>query len=353
MSAKNHLLARAKEIRALLRKHKTNAFVLTNYLDQFYLTRFYFYAGESVFVIHPKGIACFTRSLYEGPFSKFAPEIDVFACDTDRLGAALDYIKKQGIKSVGFDSAKESYLDGMRMRRAGLVELPSLVSNLRETKDADEIKILRAANRIAYLAYEHVRPLVKTGIRECEVAAELEKFMRTMGATTTSFLTIVAFGENTANPHHETGDRKLGKNEAVLMDFGCIYKGYCSDITRCWWHGPQEPAEYKKIWNIVDKARRAGIKAVRIGTTGAEVDAVSRGIITKAGYGPYFTHRTGHGVGLEVHENPCNSADCKARLQQGNIVTVEPGIYLTGKFGVRLEDTVCVTQKNAAILTKK
>ena len=215
------------------------------------------------------------------------------------------------------------------------------------------MKVLRESNRIAYLTYEYIKPRIKTGMTEFEVAAEMERFMRARGATSTSFFTIVAFGENTADPHHETSGRKLKAEEAVLIDFGCVYKGYCSDITRSWWHGKKEPAEYAKIWKIVDKARKQGIKAVGIGIPSKKVDAVSRGIISAAGYGPYFTHGTGHGVGIEIHEEPYNSQESSAVLSEGNIVTVEPGIYLPGKYGVRLEDTVAVSKTGAKILTKK
>ncbi len=344
--------ARLAALRALLRSQKVDGFVLTNNLDQFYLTNFFFYPEESVFLIHSKGVVCFTRDLYVGPFGAYASQIRVIGTE-NRVQAAVQYAKKLGLKRVGFDATKEPYFSGSLMHKNGLVELPSLISQLREQKAADELKLMRQSNRIAYMAYEYVRPRVKTGMTECEVAALLEKYMRDHGATTTSFLSIVCFGENTANPHHETGTRKLKKEDAILMDFGCVYKGYCSDITRSWWHGTHAPAEYTKIWNLVEKARRAGVKKVCIGTATKDVDAAARGIIESAGYGVYFTHRTGHGVGLEVHENPCNSADSTAILKEGNIVTVEPGIYLPGKFGVRLEDTMAVAKTGANILTKK
>ena len=286
------------------------------------------------------------------PFGRKHPEIEVIGGE-NRLEMALDKIRALRIKRAGFDADKESYYTGIRMMKAGLKELPSLVSQLRCEKDAAEIKRMRDSNRIAYQAYEYVRPRVKTGMTETEVAVMLEQFMRSKGASAVSFMTIVCFGENAANPHHETSMRKLKNNEAVLMDFGCIYNGYCSDITRCWWHGKNEPEEYRKIWNIVDKARRAGIKALRPGVATKDIDATARGIITAAGYGEYFTHRTGHGVGMDIHEEPFNSADSKAILRVGNTVTVEPGIYLPGKFGVRLEDTLAVTETGSTILTRK
>lgn len=344
---------RLKAITNLLRKYKVKTLVITNPADQFYVTGFPFYEGEAVFILHPKGTVGIMRSLYVEPFNRFAPHIEAIACDEDRLGQALACVQKKKLPCPGFDADKEMYLAGKRMVQAGFVELPSLISSLRQNKDSIELKQMRQSNRIAYLAYEYVKPRVKTGMMECEVASMLEQFMRARGASATSFDTIVAFGENAANPHHVTGTRKLKKEDAVLMDFGCVYGGYCSDITRSWWHGSREPEEYRKIWKIVDQARRTGIKAVRVGAATRAVDACAREVISQAGYGTYFTHRTGHGVGIEIHEEPCNSADSKAILCEGNVVTVEPGIYLPGKFGVRLEDTVAVTKAGANILTRK
>ena len=347
------LQKRLEAVRKLLRKHNLSALVLTNHIDQFYVSGFHFYPQEAVFVVHPGGLACFVRELYAEQLRRFDSHLEVFGCEADRLQTAINYIKTKKITRVGFDAAKESYLAGKQMRQAGMTELPSLISSLRETKDAAELKKMRQACRIAYLAYEYVKPRIKPGLMECEVASMLEQFMRAKGGTETSFATIVAFGENAANPHHKTSTRKLKKEEAVLMDFGCIYEGYCSDITRCWWYGNREPKEYTKIWKLVDKARRTGIKNVRVGMATREVDAQTRRVIASAGYGEYFTHRTGHGVGIDIHEEPCNSAESVARLKEGNVVTVEPGIYLPGQFGVRLEDTVAVTKTGAKILTKK
>ena len=352
MSEKSNFQARLTGLKKQMRSQAVDALVITNNLDQYYLTDFFFYPEETVLLICPKEVFCFTRDLYVTALNKERPQLKVVGCE-NRLEAAIEKIKELGIKKAGFDAAKETYRQGSLMQKAGLKELPSLVSQLRCTKDSQEIKRMRASNRIAYLAYEYVRPRIKTGMTENDVAVMLEQFMRGQGASAVSFMTIIGFGENAANPHHETGMRKLKNNEAILMDYGCIYQGYCSDITRCWWHGKNEPAEYTRVWNIVDKARRAGIKALKPGVATRTVDQTARGVIEAAGYGAYFTHRTGHGVGMEIHEEPFNSADSKAILRVGNVVTVEPGIYLPGKFGVRLEDTLAITEKGSTILTRK
>ena len=352
MTQKNYTQQRFAALRKVLRKNKLDGFIVTNNLDQFYLSDFFFYPNEAIFLIHPKGITCFTRDLYVQPFSKFSLYMEVIG-DENRLVSTIEKARQLGLCRIGFDAAKESYVSGRLLRESGFVESDSFITALRETKDAAELKLLREANRIAYLTYEYIKPRVKTGMTEFEVAAEMERFMRAHGATTTSFYTIVAFGENAANPHHETSGRKLKAEDAVLMDFGCVYKGYCSDITRSWWHGKKEPAEYTKIWKLVDKARKQGIKTVKPGVPCKTVDAASRQVIAQGGYGEYFTHGTGHGVGIEIHEDPYNSQQSAAVLAEGHIVTVEPGIYLPGKFGVRLEDTVAVAKTGAKILTKK
>lgn len=353
MTKINYVQEKLAALRKQMRKHGLDGLLVTDNTDQFYLTDFFFYKEEAVFLIGLKDVVAFTRMLYQEPFGKFAPYMHVIGEDSNRPQAMADYAHKLGLKRVGFDAAKETYVTGQLFRKNGFVEVPGFVAMLRQTKNPRELKSLRAANRLAYLTYEYIKPRLKTGMMECEVAAEMERFMRLNGAKCPSFFTIIAFGEHTANPHHETGKRKLKKNEAVLMDFGCVYDGYCSDITRSWWYGSNVPDEYSNIWKITDNARKQGIKAARVGTACRAVDATCRNLITKAGYGAYFTHGTGHGVGLEIHENPYNNQTSSAILQAGNIVTVEPGIYLPGKFGVRLEDTVVITPAGAKILTRK
>ncbi len=349
----SYVQAKFSAVRAFLRKNKLDGLLVTDYVDQFYLANFFFYHDEAIFLITPKASYALTRGLYEKTFGKAAPFMRVIGDDGDRVQSMIALVKKLGLKKVGFDAAKEGYASGKLFAKNGFVEVESFITSLRTTKDAQELKHLRAANRLAYLTYEYIQPRIKTGMTEGEVAAEMEYFMRKNGAKCTSFFTIVAFGENTADPHYETGTRKLKKEDAVLLDFGCVVNGYCSDMTRSWWHGSKAPAEYTKIWKIVDNARKQGIKAARIGTACQAVDGTCRQLIAAQGYGEFFTHGTGHGVGIEIHENPYNNQTSSYVLKEGNIVTVEPGIYLPGKFGVRLEDTVAITQNGAKILTRK
>ncbi len=353
MDGKERTLAKVNTLNQLLQADGLDGMIVTHPLDQYYLLGAFILPYEAVLVVHPKGLICITRKLYIDAMHRAHPSVEFIGQDHQREQRAVEVVASLGLKKVGFDAAKESYFNGRLFISAGMVEAKSYITGLREVKDAADIALMRESCRIAYNAYEYVRPLVKEGMTELEVAAMLENHMRVHGAEDTSFPTMVAFGEGTADTHHEPGNRKLKFNEAVMFDFGCIYKGYCSDMTRSWWFGDKEPEEYKKIWNTVDQAWKAGIAAEKPGLTGQQIDSVARDIITKAGYGEYFTHRLGHGVGLEIHEEPCNDQINTKPLVKGNVVTVEPGIYLPGKFGVRLEETTVITDNGAEILTRK
>lgn len=354
MITQQEFTERLQALTRLFKQDGLDGFVVTSFIDQFYLTNVYFYLnGEAVFLAYDGGLACFVRQLYVEPLRRKYPFLQLIGQDKDKPQAAAAMAAKLGLKQVGFDAAKESYLTGCLFKQAGFVEAKSYLALLRRVKTAREIEAMRVSGRIAQETYEYIRPLIKEGMSELEVAAEMDKYMRLRGASGPSFPTLVAFGENTANPHHESSSRILKQNEAVLLDFGCIYQGYCSDMTRSWWFGNQEPEEYTKIWTLTDQAQKAGIAAEKPGIWCRDVDAAARQIITQGGYGEYFTHRLGHGVGLEIHEEPCNDQTSPDQLTQGNVLTVEPGIYLPGKFGVRLEETTVITETGADILTRK
>lgn len=353
MSFQQRIVQKIETVKQLMQKDGLDGLVITNSIDQFYLLNFYFYPGEAVLLLSGTELLCITRQLYVEPLRQRFPFMRIDGQDKGMNAAVVAEAARMGLARVGFDAEKENYMAGSLFKTAGFVEAASYISLLRQVKDEHEVAVLRESNRIAFETYEYVKPLIKEGVTEFEVAAEIERFMRMKGASAPSFSTIVAFGENAANPHHVTSFKKLQNNEAVLIDYGCIYNGYCSDITRSWWYGDQEPEEYTKIWNIVDKARRTGIATQAPGVSAQKVDAAARAIITAAGYGEYFTHRLGHGVGLEIHEEPNNDQTSQAILKKGNVLTVEPGIYLTGKFGVRLEDTTVITETGADILTRK
>lgn len=231
-----------------------------------------------------------------------------------------------------------------------LVPTADVVEKLRMFKDEAELAIMQEAADLADRTFTHILPFLKPGVSERDIALEMEFFMRKNGASSTSFDTIIASGERSALPHGVASDKKIGANEFVKLDFGALYKGYCSDITRTVVVG--KPTEkHKEIYNIVLEAQLHCLEHLKPGMTGKEGDALAREVIVKAGYGDRFGHGTGHSLGLEIHESPRLSPQCDTVLEPGMTMTVEPGIYLPGFGGVRIEDDVVFTNDGIRILT--
>jgi Xaa-Pro aminopeptidase len=226
-----------------------------------------------------------------------------------------------------------------------------LVSELRMVKDADELRLMEKAAALGDRVFTAVLPHIESGVAETEIAASLEFFARSMGAEGMSFETIVASGERSALPHGRATERRAPRNGFITLDFGVILKGYCSDMTRTVSVGKLSRDE-RAAYEAVLEAQQAGVAAVKPGATCGDVDEAAREVLRKAGLSKYFTHSTGHGLGLEIHEYPRLAAGQTQELKPGMVVTVEPGIYLAGKFGIRIEDMVAVTQRGNKVLTK-
>ncbi|QBY00999.1 aminopeptidase P family protein [Rhodophyticola sp. CCM32] len=224
------------------------------------------------------------------------------------------------------------------------------IGHLRAIKDASEISALRASALINDAAMRAGFAALAPGITERDVARVIRDHYKAHGAVTE--FTIVGFGANGAFPHHHTGGTKLVEGMAVLIDTGCRIGGYPSDMTRCGWFGAAPDAEFRKVAAVVEQAVSAALDAARPGVRARDVDAAARGVIEAAGYGPYFVHRTGHGLGIDVHEPPYITATAETVLQEGNVFSIEPGIYLPGRFGIRLEDIVTVTAEGAQVLSE-
>ena len=225
------------------------------------------------------------------------------------------------------------------------------IRDLRAVKSQDEIEKITKAQRIAEDAFEHICGFIKPGVTEKEIALELDFFMLKNGAEALSFDTIALTGKNTSLPHGVPSDCRVQKGDFVLMDYGAVYEGYHSDMTRTVCVGePRE--EMKKIYEIVLDAQLMALKAVRANMTGAEIDSIARDYIAQQGYGDNFGHGLGHGVGMEIHEYPNCSKSGTSKLLQNMIVTIEPGIYIPGKFGVRIEDFVVITNNGYNNITK-
>lgn len=234
-----------------------------------------------------------------------------------------------------------------------LVPCAGIVEQLRAVKDKDEIGHIRASAQLADAALEETLEVGVVGRTEREVAIELERRMRLFGAVAPSFPSIVAAGAHSGLPHAEPRDHKIRKNTLLTIDWGALYEGYCSDCTRTYATGERITAQAREVYELVRSTQEEAISVVKAGLNGRDVDAVARGLIGQAGHGKHFGHGLGHGVGMEVHEDPLLSfkADDEP-LRVGNVVTVEPGVYLPGRFGVRIEDLVVVTKDGREVLTR-
>jgi Xaa-Pro aminopeptidase len=225
-----------------------------------------------------------------------------------------------------------------------------LVEPLRLVKDEDELRIMREAALFGCRLFDHILGYLRPGLREIEVAAELEHRARLLGAQGMSFDTIVASGLRSALPHGHASVARLPRRGFLTLDFGIIHDGYCSDMTRTVYFGSPRPDE-RNAYHAVLEAQEAAVAAVTTGALCGDVDEAARSVLRNAGLADAFTHSTGHGVGLEIHEAPRIGANQTTRLQAGMVVTIEPGIYLEGRFGIRIEDMVAVTRDGGEILT--
>ncbi|EAG2965084.1 peptidase M24 family protein, partial [Listeria monocytogenes] len=225
-----------------------------------------------------------------------------------------------------------------------------MIEALREVKDEEEIALIQQACHIADQGFEHILKMIRPGMTEIEVANQLDFFMRSLGATSVSFETIVASGLRSAMPHGVASEKVIEQGDLITLDFGCYYQSYVSDMTRTFAVG--DPGDkLKEIYQIVLEAQEKVLAAAKPGMTGIELDAIARDHIASFGYGDAFGHSTGHGIGLEIHEGPNVSFRADKAFVVGNVITDEPGIYLPGIGGVRIEDDLLITETGNKVLT--
>ncbi|HEX3793227.1 MAG TPA: Xaa-Pro peptidase family protein [Acidimicrobiales bacterium] len=334
-----------------------DALVVTTLPNVRYLTGF---AGSAaVLVVTPTGALLTTDGRYRTQSAEqvgqAGAEVDIVIGGMgDQRKAVTDFVGASA--RIGLEADNVSW-SGQRvwadlLNTAELVPTSNAVEALREVKDEAEIARMERAAAIADAALYEVLPLMSTGLTEEEFGLALDTAMRRGGAESVAFETIVAAGENSAKPHHHPGARPIRHGDPVVVDFGATYEGYRSDMTRTFCVGAEPAGEMARVFAVVGESQAAGAAAVRPGTSTKQVDDICRAIIADAGWADRFEHGTGHGVGLDIHEAPTVSQLGTAILAPGFVVTVEPGVYLPGIGGVRIEDTLVVTEHGSRALTR-
>ncbi|BBW95636.1 M24 family metallopeptidase [Geobacillus icigianus] len=344
-------MEKLEKLRKLLQEHGIDGLLVTNGYNRRYLTGFTGTAG--VALVSCDGAVLITDFRYVEQATKQADGFEVVEHSGPIVKEIAHQVKRLGINRLGFEQENVTYAAHQTYQEAigaELVPTSSLVEKLRLIKSEAEIKIVKEAAAIADAAFAHILSFIRPGVTEIEVANELEFFMRKQGASSSSFDTIVASGYRSALPHGVASEKTIERGELVTLDFGAYYKGYCSDLTRTVAVGDIS-AELRTIYEVVLEAQRRGMAGLKAGITGKEADALTRDYIREKGYGDYFGHSTGHGIGLEIHEGPTLSFRSDAVLEPGMIVTVEPGIYIPGLGGVRIEDDTVITADGNEALT--
>lgn len=343
-------MIRVKNVQKKLSKYNIDALLVTNMFNIRYLANF---TGSTGLVVITKEDAYFVTDFrYTEQAAAEAKGFEIIKNEGPIFEEVAKIVQNDNISKIGFEQENVTYATHNRLADlipCDLVPITGLVEKLREVKTDDEIALIKEAIDITEKAYDYILGFVKPGITEIEVANELDFYMRKEGAQGVSFDTIVASGVRSAMPHGVASEKVIEEGDMVTIDFGCYYKGYVSDMTRTFAVGdPGE--ELKEIYEIVYQANKKVIELAKAGMTGAELDAIARDYITEHGYGPQFGHTLGHGIGLEVHEGPSLSFRNEEKLVVNNIITNEPGIYVPGRGGVRIEDDLVIKEDGVEVL---
>jgi Xaa-Pro aminopeptidase len=348
---KEILQKRIRAIRRELNKRNIDCLIVTKSANVTYTTGF---LGDDSWAAITKGKVYF---LTDSRYTEQARAECTDCTIVERTGLMAEAVGKlvKKLKSVQAVTVEKSLslaeFSALKKHvKARIKSVANVIETIRSSKDATEIKTIEAAASISNEALEQILGYIKPGITESELAGMLDFQIRKLGATN-SFETIVAFGPNASRPHHQPSRKKIKKKDTVLIDFGAKYKGYCSDITRCFVIG-RPTAYYKKVYDVVEQAQASAIKMIKAGVKMKDVDTAARTVI-KDNDLPVYGHGTGHGFGLEIHESPFLKVQGKGTLKGGQVITIEPGIYIPGKLGVRIEDDVLVTEGGCRILTRK
>jgi Xaa-Pro aminopeptidase len=355
--------ARQKKLREQFASARLDALLVSHLPSIRYLCGFTGSAG--LLLVTETGSVFFTDVRYDTQSREEVKGAKVAIAHKGLFGAlgvwVGDRLKSKKLRgwTVGIDAEHLSVAEKKRLSDAlpsgvRLRSAPALVEQARMVKDEDELALIRASVQMGATLFYRALEVLRPGVKESEVAAEMEYAARRAGAEAMSFPTIIASGARSALPHGRATEQAIPAGAFVVCDFGVILAGYCSDQTRTVWVGPASGAKAKEArlaYEAVKEAQAAAIAAVKPGVSVGKVDANARKVLRKAGLGRYFTHSTGHGVGLEIHEPPRVAPDQEELLKPGMVITIEPGVYFPGKWGIRIEDMVAVTEHGCEVLT--
>ncbi|MBR2521029.1 MAG: aminopeptidase P family protein [Oscillospiraceae bacterium] len=343
-----------EKIRQKLIEHSLDAVYVTSPINRAYASGFF--STDGLAVITPDNQYFFTDSRYIEAAEAAMPDftVEMVTQENSYTDCMNRLINKHSLSVVGFEEERASFRQYNAMTKAFQVKFAAaqgIFEELRAVKSPEEVQKLISAQRLAEEAFRQTLGVLKAGMTEKEAAAELVYRMLRLGADGLSFEPIVVSGVRSSMPHGVPTTEKIEPGTFLTMDFGCIKDGYCSDMTRTVAVGGYTD-EMEKVYNVVLKAQKAGIDAARAGIPGCEVHMAAANVIAEAGYGEYFGHGFGHGIGMEVHEGNGASQSEKRLLRAGNVISAEPGIYMPGKFGVRIEDVLVIEEGGRTDITK-
>jgi Xaa-Pro aminopeptidase len=341
---------RIRAIRKKLNKKKIDCLIVTKPANVTYTTGFM--GDDSWAIITKRAVYLLTDSRYTEQAEEECIGCRIVA-RTNSMAEAVAKLRRKlkSVRNIGIEKSTSLAAFGSLNKRMKLrlKAVSDIIETVRRTKDSSEIVVIKASASIAAKALKQTVGYIRPGVTESELAGMLDFQIRKLGATN-SFDTIVAFGPNASRPHHQPSKRKLKKRDTVLIDFGARYKGYCSDITRSFAVGKPNRF-FEEVYEAVRKAQAAAIKTIKAGVEMVKVDSAARQAISSCDL-PVYEHGTGHGFGLEIHEIPFLKVQSKGKLKAGDVITIEPGVYIPGKLGVRIEDDVLVTDAGSKILTR-
>lgn len=343
---------RLQEVRKVMDREGLDALLIASPYNRRYVTGFSGTAGTVVITRDRAWLV--TDFRYTRQALQQAKQMEVVQAAGDPLEWIREQLSAAGVKRLGFEKLQVTYgsYEAYQQQLPGIELVPTehLIEKLRSRKDEREQEYIRKAVEITDQAFNHILGYLKPGVTERDIAAELEYFMRTHGAVSSAYPTIIASGVRSSLPHGLASDKKLGLHEFVTMDFGASYEGYCSDLTRTVFIG-RPTMRHREMYQVVLEANQVTLKGLKPGMTGQEGDSLARDCIASHGYGDYFGHGLGHAFGLEIHELMRLSQSTQEVLEPGMVMTVEPGIYLPDFGGVRIEDDVLITAQGIEVLT--